>query len=176
LIKLKEKKELKRKESLIRFLCHEIRSPLNIIQTGLNLLQSSEHYNQESEVIIDMSSECGAAINILNSLLENEKIESMGSINIRCSYVDCSCITSAFERYKLIAKVASINYEVVCELNKTSNDYVLYIDLHKIEQVIRNLITNAVKYTSKGGLVTVTMKVCDASSQYTRLLWLFIVL
>ena len=145
LIKLKKNKELKRKESLIRFLCHEIRSPLNIIQTGLNLLQHSER--KDTEVIADMTSECGAAINILNSLLENEKIESLGSINIRCCYVDCSSIVNIFERYKLIAKNSNIQYEIVSELNKVSNNYVLLVDLHKIEQVIRNLITNAVKYT-----------------------------
>jgi hypothetical protein len=69
------------KHSFIRFITHEIRSPLNIAIPGLDILgsylQSAEVDSQILDLIEDISDSTNAAVDILNDMLQYETIEGI---------------------------------------------------------------------------------------------------
>jgi len=152
---LKKKSETESKKNLLRFMCHEIRSPLFVACSGLQLLDPNELSSNVSSILSDVNSELNAAVDLLNSLLEFEKYES-AEINLRRDMVDHIFFTQICNKCGILAKQRGMEYEVVDSTDR-SNKYYLLVDNYKIEQVIRNLITNAVKYSPDGGKVTITI-------------------
>ena len=67
---------------MVRFVSHEMRSPLNTVTIGLDLLKkdlrtsNSPKKTQMVETLADMKNQCDAAIEILNDLLNYEKLDS----------------------------------------------------------------------------------------------------
>ena len=74
------------KKSLIRFLSHEIRSPLNTINMGLSIIKNEINNNNNNSnmefnndmltVVGEMENACNTSLDILNDLLTYEKIDA----------------------------------------------------------------------------------------------------
>eukprot|EP01036_Dinobryon_divergens_P028820 gene28820-biopygen23482 len=122
-----------------------------------------------------------SAINILNDLLQYEHIEA-GTFHLSCDLLN---IANVLENKFGWAHVMASQKGVIFSVRDTSistefddenglslqSDEVvnaqkqsfLYIDIYRIEQVIRNLITNAMKFTPSGGTVSVDIS-CELFS------------
>ena len=63
----------------VRYVSHEIRTPLNVVSVGLQLLKSElyqENGNDEKlNTVNEMSISCEVAVNILNELLDYDKLD-----------------------------------------------------------------------------------------------------
>lgn len=55
------------------------------------------------------------------------------------------------ERFRPVAENQQIEFHLVCE----SSDMIGYLDEDKVVKIIGNLVSNAIKFNSKGGRVTV---------------------
>jgi len=55
--------------------------------------------------------------------------------------------------------------EVEYDLSK----YIIYGDMHKLNQVLRNILSNAIKFTPKGGSITVCVEAYEVSTDRTML-------
>ena len=64
----------------VRYVSHEIRSPLNIVHMGLKLLKlndnNPEFVKERLQTISDIEGSCDTAIQTLNGLLDYEKLEA----------------------------------------------------------------------------------------------------
>jgi len=159
---LQKKNEVDNKKNLLRFMAHEVRSPLNVVSSGLKLLNFAEMSLENSFIINDIESECTAAVDLLNNLLEFEKVES-NEINMRRDLVDYSFITNICQKCSILTKSKEIEFNIINNIDKEKR-YYLYVDNYKIEQVIRNMITNAVKYSPERSKISVTI-ICIPSSR-----------
>ena len=148
---------LESKKNLVRFLCHELRSPLNVAKIGISLINRSK----DTDVIEDIESEIDAAISLLNNLLESEKLDE-AKLNLVATYCHFSFIDKTLKKYALLAKQKDILYEI-CN-NDDMMDVMLYVDKYKIDQIIRNLVSNAIKFTPAGGLISIMVSISKKMS------------
>ena len=160
---------LTEKKAFVSYISHEIRTPLNTVFLGLEfvtiaLQQISRPENRESVVpivdtISDVYSSCEVAISILNDLLTSDKIDG-GKMILDAEVITCcSFFTSSVKPFHISAKDKAITLNVNCA--DLSSHFVsnasIRVDKAKMAQVIRNLISNALKFTGEGGTVTVTI-------------------
>ncbi len=139
----------KSKSDFLSNMSHEIRTPLNAI-IGMNemILRESEDADILSYAALSQSSS-HALLSLINDILDLSKIEA-GKIEIVPTQYE---ISSLFvDCYHMVAdkakeKSLKLTFQADPTLPRT-----LYGDVIRIRQVFINILTNAVKYTSVGGV------------------------
>lgn len=135
------------KTRFLATMSHEIRTPLHgITLAAENLMEDikDEKSNQEmAEVIIGSSKLLKGIINdILDySKLDNDKI----TVNPQF-FKACEFIESIEKDFRNQAKLSDINFTV----DLSHKIKYVYCDPFRLEQILRNLLTNAFKFTSEG--------------------------
>ena len=96
--------------------------------------------------------ECDRLLGMINTMMDISEAEA-GLSKLNMSHIDISRITE--ETCELFHPIAEDkNIQIVMNLAKNT---VIYADKQKLQRVVSNLLDNALKYTSKGGTVTVTV-------------------
>ena len=159
----------------MRYISHELRTPLNTAFLGLKLLtdelKTSSNPIDEArcETLCDVNLSCKAALDILNDLLCFDKLES-GILDLHKQelYI-LPFIFNCVAMFKVQAREIGVNMVVVNPTNlQTDSEHkhishyhrikhseTILMDKFKMDQVIRNLLSNALKFTPRGGTVTI---------------------
>ena len=175
--KLSEIKEsvLQMKREFVRYLSHEIRSPLNVSHAGLEILKAELEAMGASLAILslldDIFSASNAAIEILNDSLHYEHMDS-GTFKLELAVTPLRDVFAGrLEAYKYMAAKKSITLRIE-DLVQASEYYagddaaaaaaassilVLCIDRFRVEQIVRNLLSNAIKFTPEGGAISLRL-------------------
>ena len=161
------------KRSFVRYVSHEIRTPLTVSMLGLDLIAEELEDLGAGESTMSNIGECQDSINIavsiLNDLLSYEKLES-GILEISASYVPmtgfiCKCLRP----FKLQARQKDVIFSVDDKTQEDiDNPFFINVDMTKMSQVIRNLTSNAIKFTPPGGSVRVVMSTYAAPTTTTK--------
>lgn len=142
----------KRIRYLLTSLSHEFKTPLGIISGFVDMLRDGI-YEKEPEYYFNVISE------------EIEKLTHMISETIELSKLETSYYSlnqSDFNIKKCLEKVLSIfeakisKKELFISIN--TQDYYVTADKLKIEQVLINIISNAVKYTERGKKISICLE------------------
>lgn len=156
---------LETKRIFVRHVSHEIRTPLNVVMSGLEYLNSFQEgiSTEAADIIRDIKSACSVAIDILNDLLTYEKIDSniLALDKSPCDVV--LLVKKVFNMFKIQAKYSDITMELETPSNIES--VIIDGDSTKLSQVIRNLVSNAVKFTPNEGNIAVRMKISEANTR-----------
>jgi signal transduction histidine kinase len=162
-------RDMKERQAFIRYISHEIRTPLNTVFLGLEYVTSalkeipSRKWDTSVEPVIDTVNDiycsCEIALSILNDLLTFDKMEG-GKMTLDLELVNChSFMTALLKPFNVNARNKNIHFQL--RNSNLSMDFIrnahINIDECKMGQVVRNLISNALKFTPNGGAVTVTM-------------------
>eukprot|EP00981_Chlorochromonas_danica_P009884 scaffold2858_cov245-Ochromonas_danica.AAC.23 len=163
---------LETKRIFVRHVSHEIRTPLNTTIIGLQLLEAElkkpalvRDENLLSDLVADVNTSSVIAVDILNDLLLYEKIEG-GLMALELAEVEAwDMIKEVLRVFRIQAKSSQINLEYpdVC-----ADGYFIKVDKYKLSQVIRNLVSNALKFTSPNGRVSVVATVHKNTEGSTR--------
>jgi signal transduction histidine kinase/ActR/RegA family two-component response regulator len=130
---------------------HDIRTPMNAIVGYTNIAKSNKH---KPETVADALDKIGSSshylLSLINDILDISKIES-GKMQISCGPCDLAALFRRIEDItELQAKKKSlvINYchDNICH-------YQVITDELRIEQIIINIVSNAIKYTPPGKTV-----------------------
>jgi len=140
-------------------LSHELRTPLASLKALAETLQDGalDDPSAARRFIDQIQIEVDALTQMVTELLELSKIES-GRLSLDLQLASaCDLLTSASKRMQLQAERAGLSLRVECadELPK------LKIDAQRLEQVLVNLIHNAVKFTRSGGEVVLEAESSD---------------
>lgn len=163
-----EENKVKELRSFIRKLSHEIRTPFGIVLMNLeNLLYEINNSNENNidftEFIKNLKIQttesfesCEVVINILNEILEIDKIscglEKYEKNNISVGdLIRKSC--KIFEG-KAVTKKVNYSYNIW----KSYMNVILNIDYNKISMVLRNFISNSLKFTNEGNNIILNIK------------------
>lgn len=156
----RELRELdKLKSTFLANMSHELRTPMNAIMGYTDLLidQVDGPVNEEQEKSLrKVATNARHLLQLINDVLDISKIES-GKMSLSPKEIDFTwlieSIMPTFEP-QIKQKKLSLSYDIAAELP------LLYADEDKIKQVLINLISNAIKFTHKGG-VTVSARISD---------------
>ncbi len=160
--KLIEAKELaeqgKRiKENFLSNMSHEIRTPINGIIGIANLLTKTTLTAEQLEMVNLLEISSQSLLGVINDILDLSKIES-GKFKITRAETDiikqCQAIINL-----LTIRAREKDLDLRMELDEDVPQYIL-ADSLRLNQILMNLIGNAIKFTEKGS-VTLKLKVID---------------
>ncbi|CAD8115793.1 unnamed protein product [Paramecium sonneborni] len=141
------KKQYQVKSSIISYVSHEYRTPLNSIIQFISALQDERDCNVQSKYIKIALLNCKYLLNLSNDLLDLALLK-VGKFSINPIQMDLNkLIEECMELFKLEANLKKINLT----LNyRKSVPRLLNNDPNRIRQIIINLLGNAFKYTLQG--------------------------
>ena len=159
--KLEEDKRIQKEEldqMKMRFffnVSHELRTPLSLITLPVESLLK-EHDDPRLHAISRNASDL---LKLVNDLLDFRRLE-MGGEKLNLSTGDFGdFVSNAIETLREAGNAKNITIEFE---NKLKNSLMSF-DASKIAKIIRNLVSNAIKYTPEGGYVGVSVSNPDAS-------------
>jgi signal transduction histidine kinase len=142
------------KNMFLAIISHDLRSPFNSLLglTEILILNKEQINDQETLRLINSIHESAEqAYKLVLNLLEWSRLES-DRIEYQPERVNLSTLVkSNIELVKIQAK----NKEITIRYNNGIHDCVVYADKNMINTVVRNLISNALKYTNKGGRIEI---------------------
>jgi two-component system, OmpR family, phosphate regulon sensor histidine kinase PhoR len=137
------------RRDFISNISHELRTPLASLKALTETLQSGALSDTEAgpRFLGRINAEVDALTQMAQELLDLSRIESGQVELILAPLAPKSLVTSAADRMRMQAERASLKLSIKCE------DDLLNIraDKSRLEQVLVNLIHNAVKFTKPGG-------------------------
>ncbi len=159
LIKARDKAEEsdRLKSAFLANMRHEIRTPLNAIVGFSNLLISAEDFSEKEQYHLLIRHNNELLLNIINDVFDISKIES-GDIELHLVWFNLSDIV----KETVAGYVSHVPAEVELLATYPEQDYFVELDSTRVKQVLNYILSNALKYTSKG-TVTVSYKVCEGS-------------
>ncbi len=138
------------KSSFIANMSHELRSPLNAILGFSQIMRRSLTLSQEEKENVNIISRSGDyLLTLINNILDLAKIEA-GKITLNPR--DFELYSALHELEDLLAlKAENKGLELQINYDKDVPQYI-NTDETKLRQVLINLINNAIKFTSEGGV------------------------
>jgi len=143
------------KDEVLRIVSHDMRNPLgNMIGLAQILYDEPEQIPEDIQGISEIIIRSGEnLLTIVNTLLDAARLES-GKIQLNLSETDLiQMIHEEVEQFSYSARQKQIKLTFICELQNAF----ITIDEPKIRQSIANLISNAIKFTSANGTVTIQL-------------------
>ncbi|KQB42869.1 Histidine kinase [Flavobacterium daejeonense] len=134
---------------------HEIRTPLTLISGPVEeLLSNAEKNSNLEQKLKTIKNNSDRLLKLVNELMDFRKAEK-GGMKIYCEQQDIiSFCFDIYESFRGIAVEKKIDYKFVLNINTA----LLYFDKNQMEKVIYNLLSNAFKFTSKNGRITLSVE------------------
>lgn len=163
---LKQIEELKTldkaKSEFLSIASHELRTPLTSIKGSLSLLKSGVvgSFNEAAQNLMNIAlNETDRLIRIINEFLDLAKIEAK-QFPLQKNWVRAQdLIEKTAQALNGFASQAEVKI-----ITHVDTDIELNVDADRIQQVITNLASNAIKFSPKGGKVTLSAAIQDDQS------------
>jgi CheY-like chemotaxis protein/HAMP domain-containing protein len=150
----------KYKSEFLANMSHELRTPLNSILILAQLLGENKGKNlgaKEVEFAQNIYSSGADLLNLINEILDLSKVES-GKIELDISQVDLRDVTESLRStFQEIAKNKPIEFDINYRAESLTSP--VFTDKERLEQILRNLLSNAFKFTGKGGSVVLDVAI-----------------
>ena len=141
------------KDKFFNIIAHDLRNPFNAIVGYSSLLVNDlqeEKYKDSLEFAQIILKSSNAALNLLSNLLEWSRSQT-GKIKFKPEILNLNeVINEAIESALDYAEQKSIEAKILLPENIS-----VYADKDMLSSVLRNLISNAIKFTNKGGTINV---------------------
>jgi signal transduction histidine kinase len=156
------------KSEFISIASHELRTPMTSIKGSLDLLLggfAGEMNDETNELLVIAQSGCERLIRLINDILDLSKIEA-GRMQLRKQRM--SLLDSVQRSVRTIKSYAD-GFKVSLKIECPGQPPDVMGDRDRIDQIITNLLGNAVKFSPEEGTVTVAMS-CDAKEVTCRVM------
>ena len=139
------------KSAFISNMSHELRTPLNaIIGFSQFMIAYEDLTEDQQDTVGNIESSAHYLLGMINEILDIAKIEA-GKMEAHKESVNLQEITqNSYNMLKPLADEKNLDFKLVTE--KFSQNLV-YTDAKMFQQIITNLLSNALKFTEKGSIV-----------------------
>jgi len=151
----------KAKSIFLANISHEIRTPMNAVIGFSQILMKQINDQKHIKYLSLIENSATDLLNILNDILDYSKMES-GEIEIHTSNVDTGLLIDKIKaRFENKCEKKNLDFKI--QVDKKIPDY-LILDKTRIDQILNNLIYNAIKFT-KIGFVHLSLSVLTNKSK-----------
>lgn len=135
-------------------LSHEFRTPLTLMMGPLQQLLEGQPEPKERQLLEIAFRNANNQLHLVNELLELSRLEA-GKMSLRASQQDVvPLVRSLVFAFESLAQDRQIHLSFSSEEPSIQ----LYFEAGKLEKVVNNLLSNALKFTPSGGRVTVCLE------------------
>jgi len=139
---------------LTAMISHDLRSPLTAVLSTANLMADGlfgEVNDDQKKWLIKTQNTCRAMMDVVNDFLDVSKIEA-GKLDLIKQRIDLyKLIQGSLESHPPVAKVKNVALTSSVDPDLPQID----ADGRRLEQILSNLISNAIKFTPSGGEVEI---------------------
>jgi PAS domain S-box-containing protein len=138
------------KSDFVSMVSHEIRTPITIMKEGISLCLegiTGELTDMQQELLNGILESVFRLQRLVTELLDLSKIED-GNLELHRSTID---LRDVAQQVQNDYKNQAIDKKIRLHLSKPPEPVSAHVDRDKIIQVFHNLVSNAIRYTERGG-------------------------
>jgi two-component system CheB/CheR fusion protein len=152
---LKEQKANRIKDEFLAILSHELRTPLTTILAWSQMLLKGTLDAEKTKRAIEVVEQSAKAQGqLIDDLLDISRIQA-GKLHLSIQEIDpAKVLSNAIESTRILANKKSIQVESLVDPSLTS----IFADPIRLQQILWNLITNSIKFSSTGGKIWVAIE------------------
>jgi DNA-binding response OmpR family regulator/nitrogen-specific signal transduction histidine kinase len=169
--KEKEHEEFINKMNMSFFsnISHEFRTPLSVIKAPINLLAKSSSLKPNEKSIIELvQRSIKRMLRLVNQLMDLSKIEA-DALQLKVIRAD---LPHQIKRILEVFEFPAKEKNITLRYSGFEESFFMFIDVDKIEKILANLLSNALKFTPESGEISVSVNIITAktaSSQFSNL-------
>jgi signal transduction histidine kinase len=144
------------RDKMISIISHDVRGPLSLINSGLNLVDWEANLDkEEKDIVQELQKRADATVNLIDNLVlwSRSQTKEIHYSPKLLSNNDLNDILS-----NILTLQNSKGIRIDWQLNEGGE---VFTDKNLLQAILRNLLSNAVKFTSIGGSITVKTKTLD---------------
>lgn len=153
------------KSNFLSTMSHEIRTPLNAVIGLSHILADKNPREDQIENINALNYSGKILLNLLNNVLDFSKMQST---KIELDNIPTNLLL-ATKQIKKIHEANCLKKGITMNLSIDEDIPIVWLDIVRFNQVINNLVTNAIKFTKKGS-VTLSIKKTHQTDKKVTLL------
>jgi signal transduction histidine kinase len=156
---LQQAKELaelanQRKSRVLAFVAHELKNPLNAVQTFSEILEKGHTQGKVDDSLLEMikgiTTACQHIRGLMNDILDIAPIEA-GQIKLQYEIVDLKSLL--LDEVRIIVEEAAKQRHIQINYFIDPNISLVRVDPKRIRQILINLLSNAIKYTHEADVI-----------------------
>ena len=136
------------KSAFLANMSHEIRTPLNAIVGFSTLLANEENLEERQEFIKIIENNNELLLQLINDILDLSKIEA-GTLEFIYSDVDVNALLTEIEQS---SRIRNRHPEIQISFEERLPQCIIHTERNRLTQVINNLLTNSMKFTTRGSI------------------------
>lgn len=137
------------KSNFLSSMSHEIRTPINAVLGFDEMIIRDSDDDNVIQYAQDIQNAGKTLLGLINDILDFSKIEAGKLEILPVEYELSSTINDLVNMISVMAKEKNLSFDV--NVDRTT-PHLLFGDEIRLKQIILNILTNAVKYTEKGGV------------------------
>ncbi len=143
------------KNEFLANISHELRTPLNSI-LGFTEILGTQIYgdlnDKQKEYVNDIKISATHLLGMINEILDMSKIEAHAMKIVKSTFSISTAITEACNILQPLAQKKNVKLDVAMQY-----DFDVFADYQKIQQILCNLISNAIKYSPENNQVDIAV-------------------
>lgn len=143
------------KNEFLANISHELRTPLNSI-LGFSEILGTKIYgdlnSKQEEYINDIKVSATHLLGMINEILDMSKIEAHAMKIVKSTFPISRAVNEVCNILLPLAKKKNVNLDVAMQY-----DFDIFADYQKIQQILYNLISNAIKYSPENNQVDIAV-------------------
>lgn len=150
------------KSSFVAMASHELRTPLTAIKGFTSTLLMDDGFSPEErrEFLMIIEQECDRLRRLIDDLLNTARIEANESLKPHYTMVD---VQALLEKVLMIQKQATNKHQLRLDVKSVLPKIVA--DEDKLDQILTNLMNNAIKYAPNGGDITIHAELIEGGKK-----------
>lgn len=149
------------KSEFLATMSHEIRTPLNVISGICSLLSRSLLDEKQKEMVNVLNTNSAMLLGLVNDILDISRIEA-GQIALeKTSFEAHHILNNTYSMFALDASRKNLDFLVDDNVKNIEWEG----DVARIQQIITNLVSNAIKFTENGHVHVTTQSEQDADGK-----------